>query len=418
MDPTNNWARTQVRSLNILHLRPAALFLALILSCGSSAQPTDCFRIVTDTVRCTPDGFAYQFRFLNASPNPVNALSVYPTEGVFTDRIVSPEQLRLPETVPPGDTLSEPVTILFEELDGDGNFCFDLVARQLLPAFGTSVNCCFLTHCVETPPPPEILLVDTLITGCAGDMPQLDASGSRPERALFSWIVTNGPGRILSGANGPRPLTEGNGNYRLLLRDPATNCTATDSVEVRLSEGAVARSDSLVLDGGNTGILDVTDNDVFTGTATVMLVAVPDNGTATLTPDGLLSYQPPPCFTGVATLTYELTDDRCPEASSRANVTLAGAALRRYNVITPDGDGLNETFFFDELVNCPTDYPDNRIEIFNRWGDVVYRAAPYRNEWAGTNQRGGPLPEATYYYILRLDLGEGMVIRGDVTVLR
>ncbi len=65
----------------------------------------------------------------------------------------------------------------------------------------------------------------------------------------------------------------------------------------------------------------------------------------------------------------------------------------------------------------PTAYPDNELIIFNRWGDVVYRAAPYQNDWDGT-ANGQVLPEGTYYWVLKLDISEGGISRGEVTILK
>jgi len=87
------------------------------------------------------------------------------------------------------------------------------------------------------------------------------------------------------------------------------------------------------------------------------------------------------------------------------------------NAITPNGDGLNENLFFWHL-ETPEEYPDNELIIFNRWGDIVHQIAPYNNTWNGTNNRGESLPEGTYYYILRLNLNEGEILRGAVTILR
>ncbi len=87
------------------------------------------------------------------------------------------------------------------------------------------------------------------------------------------------------------------------------------------------------------------------------------------------------------------------------------------NAITPNGDALNEFLFFWHL-ETPEAYPDNELIIFNRWGDIIYQAMPYNNDWNGINNRGDKLPEGTYYYILRLDLSEGVVLRGMVTILR
>jgi gliding motility-associated-like protein len=89
------------------------------------------------------------------------------------------------------------------------------------------------------------------------------------------------------------------------------------------------------------------------------------------------------------------------------------------NGITPNGDGLNDELVFDVLLNNPsTEFPDNEIIIFNRWGDVVYQAKPYNNDWRGTNQSGNELPQGTYYYILRLSIADGEILRGDITILK
>ncbi len=87
-------------------------------------------------------------------------------------------------------------------------------------------------------------------------------------------------------------------------------------------------------------------------------------------------------------------------------------------LITPNGDGLNEQFIFDELLQNPNRFPDNELIIFNRWGNIVFTAKPYQNNWAGTNQKGGKLPEGTYYYVFKLDLNEGLIIKRDITIVR
>ena len=47
--------------------------------------------------------------------------------------------------------------------------------------------------------------------------------------------------------------------------------------------------------------------------------------------------------------------------------------------------------------------------MFNRWGNKVYEASPYTNQWDGNSQFGSvfgeKLPESTYYYVLTL--GDG-----------
>ncbi len=71
---------------------------------------------------------------------------------------------------------------------------------------------------------------------------------------------------------------------------------------------------------------------------------------------------------------------------------------------SPNGDGVNDLF---EIIGIDN-YPDNKIIIFNRWGDKVYEASPYKGDWDGVSRTGistnNKLPAGTYFYIL--DLGK------------
>jgi gliding motility-associated-like protein len=81
---------------------------------------------------------------------------------------------------------------------------------------------------------------------------------------------------------------------------------------------------------------------------------------------------------------------------------------------SPNGDGVNDLFVIDGIDK----YPENSFVVFNRWGNMVYEAKPYNNEWDGTSSKGlrvggDKLPVGTYFYIL--DLGDGSkVIKGNV----
>ena len=111
---------------------------------------------------------------------------------------------------------------------------------------------------------------------------------------------------------------------------------------------------------------------------------------------------------------FIIDDNGCEgSASIFVDVTLAEVP----NAITPNGDGSNDVFTIPILESDPTGHPDNEIIIFNRWGDVVYQASPYNNDWAGTH-KGQQLPEGTYYFVLRLDISEGEIMKGKVTILK
>jgi gliding motility-associated-like protein len=73
---------------------------------------------------------------------------------------------------------------------------------------------------------------------------------------------------------------------------------------------------------------------------------------------------------------------------------------------SPDGDGKNDLLEFPGITN----FESNSLLIFNRWGNKVFEAAPYNNDWdaissGSLNTGSGKVPAGTYYYVL--DLGDG-----------
>ncbi len=86
-------------------------------------------------------------------------------------------------------------------------------------------------------------------------------------------------------------------------------------------------------------------------------------------------------------------------------VVLAACDIVVFNAVSPNGDGLNEVF----TIGGITCYPNNTVEIYNRWGVNVYKASGYNNgsvSFDGISQNNltvgdGKLPGDTYFYILK-----------------
>jgi gliding motility-associated-like protein len=77
------------------------------------------------------------------------------------------------------------------------------------------------------------------------------------------------------------------------------------------------------------------------------------------------------------------------------------------NIITPNGDGSNETFVIKGL----SDYPQTRVQIFNRWGKKIYESTDYQNDWDGEKYHDG-----VYYYVITfIDYIDPMT--GTITIL-
>jgi gliding motility-associated-like protein/uncharacterized repeat protein (TIGR01451 family) len=81
--------------------------------------------------------------------------------------------------------------------------------------------------------------------------------------------------------------------------------------------------------------------------------------------------------------------------------------LTIYNEFSPNGDGINDVF----VIDCIENFPNNVVEIYNRWGNIAFKAKGYRNDFDGTSNgrtvlgQSNDLPEGTYYYVI--DLGNG-----------
>ncbi len=81
---------------------------------------------------------------------------------------------------------------------------------------------------------------------------------------------------------------------------------------------------------------------------------------------------------------------------------------------TPNGDGWNDTWQID-FIDL---FPACEVEIYNRWGELLFSSVGYGTPWDGT-YKGGYVPVGTYYYVVKLndpDFPEPYT--GPLTVLR
>lgn len=101
------------------------------------------------------------------------------------------------------------------------------------------------------------------------------------------------------------------------------------------------------------------------------------------------------------------------ESNNSAEAFVEPSCLVVYNEFSPNGDGVNDYF----KIDCISRYPGNTLQVYNRWGNIVFQTKSYKNDWDGTPngramvQPEDQLPVGTYYYIL--DLGDGSEPRTD-----
>ncbi|TXK51989.1 T9SS type B sorting domain-containing protein [Pontibacter qinzhouensis] len=117
--------------------------------------------------------------------------------------------------------------------------------------------------------------------------------------------------------------------------------------------------------------------------------------------------RPQETTTYVLTITTELG---CVDTDT-VTVTVI-PAIKAPNAFSPNRDGVNEVWEIENISN----YPDARVEVFNRWGNLIFSSTGYGIPWDGT-YKGSELPVATYYYIIYLNSSE-RPISGNVTIIR
>lgn len=66
------------------------------------------------------------------------------------------------------------------------------------------------------------------------------------------------------------------------------------------------------------------------------------------------------------------------------------------NIFTPNADGLNDSFSF---VGAGVDDSDFRMDIFNRWGNLVYHSTDRDGSWDG-KYMGAPVSDGVYAWVI------------------
>jgi gliding motility-associated-like protein len=79
------------------------------------------------------------------------------------------------------------------------------------------------------------------------------------------------------------------------------------------------------------------------------------------------------------------------------------------NVITPNSDLHNDYFVVDGIDK----FTENKVQIFNRWGKLIYEKEGYKNDWNGDGHAAG-----TYYYVIDVKNGTTeKTFSGTLTIL-
>jgi gliding motility-associated-like protein len=112
-------------------------------------------------------------------------------------------------------------------------------------------------------------------------------------------------------------------------------------------------------------------------------------------------------------ISVEVRDEnQCQANESYALLAKQELCITVYEVITPNGDGENDTWVIEGIEL----YPNAAIQVYDRWGRRVYYSNGYPRPWDGTHD-GKALPMDSYHYIINLNNDTAPVI-GNITIVK
>jgi len=250
------------------------------------------------------------------------------------------------------------------------------------------------------------------ITIYANPQVTLSQLGAMCQNAQPGQIIENKNGFTGAGTfSGPGvsagglfdPSVSGAGAFTINYTFTAQNgCSYSTSQQVTVSPVPTvsAGTDIVLLQGSETTLPATASGDNLT------YQWIPSTG---LDHDNILN----PTASPIDDITYKLIVTNAEGCSAAAQVNVA--VLKNPvvpNAFTPNGDGINDTWNIKYLDT----YPNNTVDVFNRYGAKVYSSVGYPVPWDGT-YKGSGLPPGTYYYIINPKSGR-KAISGSVTIIR
>jgi len=280
---------------------------------------------------------------------------------------------------------------------GPNAFC-DLTATQSFTVIAVDANNDTAQTVIKVNvQKPAIQALPKTSTICLNDSVQLHASGA----SSYSWSPPEGLDNSTVSNPVCMPTSTGTYNYMVTGTD-ILGCKNNDSAQVivlSLIPTADAGSDQYICpERGDTAIiLTATGGNIFiwsTGESTQSITVYPTETTTYTVVVGTI------CSTETAIDEVKVT-------------VQCGIVIP--NVITPNGDNDNQYFYIKGLEQ----YPDSRLEIFDRWGVKLYETSNYLNDWDGLNYRNNlPVSDGVYYYILYQSDEDKTIHKGFIQVMR
>ena len=292
--------------------------------------------------------------------------------------------------------------------DNNSSFLWNLTGGNI----NNNLNDSILVQWDDVPGIYQLTVLEIGESGCQSDSLNLNVEVSAPTVDLGPDLsICEGEEATITpagnfinqmwhdGSGSQDYLTSVAGMVSVLVENES-GCQATDSLwinvianpEVNLgSDTILCGESSLILDGGNEG----TSYNWSTGETTQQITVYMGRQVISVTVASEYG-----CSGGDTITILECSTDVLFD-----NIP---------NVFTPNGDNFNDTWYFVEAAA----FPEMVIEIYDRWGKLVWRSGRgYPEPWDGRSLSGAEMPVDSYYYVIDLNDGSEQIV-GTITIVK
>ncbi|MBL4752810.1 MAG: gliding motility-associated C-terminal domain-containing protein, partial [Flavobacteriales bacterium] len=214
----------------------------------------------------------------------------------------------------------------------------------------------------------------------------------------------------LSGGGTSTFINANNATTDVTVSAPGTyifRWTEVNNVCSSFADVVVAFSQPLVADAGPDITISLGNSVTLNGQGGIFYLWTPDS---TLSNSSISQPVASPFESTIYALT--VTDNNgCSDVDSVRVDVLEDFSFTVSNMMTPNGDGYNDTWYIDNIDF----YSDCEVSVYNRYGNLLFSQRDYLNDWDGT-VGGQLLPDGTYYYIITCP-GTKNAFKGAITIL-
>lgn len=242
---------------------------------------------------------------------------------------------------------------------------------------------------------------DTAI--CVGDSVQLGVFGSTG--LTFNWTPSTGLSN--PAISDPYAIPSSNITYTVTVTNIA-GCVDQDSLSIIVNDTPLSSFDTQI-DAGCDGAIVTFTNTSQNYSSTLWLFGDGSTDTQTSVEHSF------PYGSNFNAILVTTNTEGCKDTASFNGNTLSFEdyfSIEVPNVFTPNNDGVNDHLKISlagKLYECID------MQIFNRWGEVMFISTGNNTTWDGRTMEGVPVPDGTYFYIISI---HDKAYKGTLNILR